>query len=88
MRNQRDLIIGVISGIFLVAAVLFLMGAVSVNTSNVDQILGSEYPNLNLACSDDGKVVYVGGYNRVYLSKNFGKDWEVVLADRERAVRY
>jgi hypothetical protein len=86
IRNYKDLIIGVMSGMFLVGAVLFLTGAVSVNTSNVDQILGSEYPNLSLACSDDGKVVYVGGYNRVYLpkiSERIGKLYWQIEAERQ-----
>jgi len=66
----------------MVISILFLTGAVNKGASNIDEHLGSNYPSLNLTCSDDGKVIYAADNSRVYISKNFGKDWEVVLAGR------
>ena len=85
MRNNKDLFLGIMVGIFLVISIMFLMGAVNSRTSNVARLLGSNFPTLSLACSNDGQIVYVAGYDHVYLSKNFGKDWEIVLADQRHS---
>lgn len=84
MRNNKDLIIGAILGIFMVISILFLMGAVNMNASNVAEHLGSNYPSLSLTCSNDGKVIYAADNSRVYASKDFGQNWEIVLIGRNR----
>jgi hypothetical protein len=40
---------------------------------------------LNVACSADGSQVYVGDYDRVYHSGNFGKDWDIVLSAERKS---
>lgn len=84
MRNKKDLIIGTILGLFMVISILFLMGAVNMNASNVAEHLGANYPSLSLTCSDDGKIIYAADNTRVYASKNFGRDWEIVLTGRNQ----
>jgi len=84
MRNGKGFIFGMALGATLIIVALSLMGAVKMGTDNIDQYLGSNYPTLNIACSSDGSVVYAAGYSRVYVSKNFGRDWELVMADRNR----
>lgn len=79
MKITKDTLLGFGLGIAVFGSVLVLTGAVERNTSNVEPLLGSNYPTLNVACSADGSSVYVGAYNRVYRSRNSGKDWEVVL---------
>jgi hypothetical protein len=84
MRNNKDFIIGAMLGIFMVISILFLMGTVNMDASNVSEHLGSNYPSLSLTCSDDGKVIYAADNSRIYASKNFGRDWEIVLTGRNR----
>jgi len=85
MRNRKELILGVVLGVLMILVALSSMGAIKLGTSNVDPYLGSNYPTLNIACSNDGSVVYVAGYARIYVSKNFGQDWEVVMTGDRKA---
>ncbi len=80
MKITKEIMLGIVLGMAILGSVFFLMGAIDKSTPNIDSNLGSQYPMLNVACSADGSQVYVGDYNQVYHSGNFGKDWNVVLS--------
>lgn len=80
MKITKETMLGIVLGMVIFGSLFFLMGAIDKNTSNIATQLGSEYPILNVACSADGSQVYVGAYDRIYHSGNFGKDWNIVLS--------
>jgi len=85
MKITKEIMFGIVLGMAIFGSVFFLMGAIDKNTSNIDANLGSQHPMLNVACSADGSQVYVGDYDRVYHSGNFGKDWDIVLSAERKS---
>lgn len=83
MKITKKTLLSIALSIVIFGSIFFIMGAVSKDTENIDSRLGSQYPILNVACSSDGSQVYVGAYDRIYHSDNFGKDWRVVLSDKQ-----
>jgi hypothetical protein len=85
MNITKEFILGIVLGIAIFGSIFFLMGAIDTSTSNIDAHLVSHNPMLNVACSADGSQVYVGDYDRVYHSGNFGKDWDIVLSGERKS---
>jgi hypothetical protein len=85
MKITKEIMLGIVLGMAILGSVFILMGAIDKNTSNIDTRLVSQYPMLNVACSADGSQVYVGDYDRVYHSGNFGKDWTIVLSSERKS---
>jgi photosystem II stability/assembly factor-like uncharacterized protein len=85
MKINKEIMLGIVLGMAILGSVFFLMGAVDKNTANIDTRLVSQYPMLNVACSADGSQVYVGDYDRVYRSGNFGKDWTIILSGERKS---
>ncbi len=85
MKTTKEFVLGIILGMAIFGSIFFIMGAIDTSTSNIDTRLVSQYPMLNVACSADGSQVYVGDYDRVYHSGNYGKDWNIVLSGHKKS---
>ena len=65
----------------IITSLLLLTGAVSLKTENYHKrmLVRPEKASINIACSADGKVVYIADGARVLRSKDCGENWEVVI---------
>ncbi len=61
---------------FIIGAIFVLIGVFTIAFTNIGD---STRPINNLACSMDGKIVYVSDNFHVYKSMDYGKEWIEVL---------
>lgn len=77
MQARNQFIKGMALGAAIILGMLFLTGAVTTQTYNVT---GDDNVSFtDLACSSDGKIVYVADVKTVYKSTDGGLNWTVVM---------
>jgi hypothetical protein len=81
MYKTRSFFMGVVVSLAIVFSLLMLSGAVVKQTPNYYPSMRgqSNYPAIHVACSSDGRTVYIADEERVMRSKDFGDDWVIVM---------
>ena len=77
MQSRRDYLKGLVLGAVVVLGLVFLTGAIITETNN--RYGGVTLSYVNVACSNDGKTVYVVDQEHVYKSTDGGYNWLVML---------
>ncbi|MEJ2640388.1 MAG: hypothetical protein P8010_12510 [Desulfosarcinaceae bacterium] len=77
MQARNQFMKGLALGAAVILGLLFLTGTVTTQTYNVT---GDDTVSFtDLACSSDGKIVYVADVETVYKSVDGGLNWTVAL---------
>jgi hypothetical protein len=81
MKSRRDYLVGMVTGMMVVAVLMLLMGAYT-RRRNIEGISVVT----SMTCSDDGKIIYVVDEYGIHRSRDFGENWTLV-AERDNVDR-
>ena len=85
MSNRNSFIAGILVSLAAVFFLLMLTGAISTKSNNYKSdmgLWGSTASAMHVACSADGRVVYVADESRVLCSKDYGGGWKIVMTSK------
>ena len=79
--KKTEFVSGFAVAMAIMISLLLLTGAISPKTDNYHEKMKvtPEQASINIACSADGKIVYVADGARVLGSYDFGNNWKIVM---------
>jgi hypothetical protein len=86
MSNKKSFIAGIFVTLAAAFALLMLTGAVTSKTPNYKPDMGlrfQQYAAMHVACSADGRTVYIADDSRIQRSIDAGNNWQVVMTNKK-----
>ena len=79
--KKTEFITGFMFAVVVITSLLLLTGAISPKTENYHKrmLVRPEKASINIACSEDGKLVYIADGARVLRSTDGGENWQVII---------